>query len=1298
MIKKTILIIGALCITTIIVLSVSWALFGAEYAIRKVESFLNQQLDADIDVQKISFNIWQPELKLYHVQINSNDKTPLAGCQELNLSIPFSSLWSDNIQIRHLQLIRPWLFFSVEENQPMTFQQFLPYFSLINQLMKKRIFSIKQSQRKKTLFLQSLDLFDGAIFFSRTANEQSFRLKHFMINATHDNLHISGFLAHANEYNSERQILKFETSGKYSDDDLAQSVIMLLSSQSSEIFYDRFLNIVNNLRSQSSGNIQLSNTLFQQIGYTKDKISGNIVGNFELDALSDSPNMKISIGFSGDHIENIPITELLFRANVEERLFTINEIKMKTRDSHVNIQGIIDLNKLFPNNILKPDKNWENISWHFIVDSHHFPLYHFHSAIPKCSRFNGQIKLTGQGIDVSSFQSEIKINGHANIPGNLCLIPETNVAYNVSAFAESDMLTIRAITAQTEGMVLTANGHVNSQMHGNLSMNTIVSGKWLSVFSLPELTSDFHTSLTMHRSLSETKAHIQLRGNQLALNQYQLGNLNVDASLSIPGKITINKALLSHNSSELETKGVLNWKNLSKIGTSFPDKFDISIQSNEMQLNDFHPGLSGSIKLDGHLMGSEQQVSGQIGLDGHALHIFGQRIKSVHFPMDLSFNGIQMQSGHIQMEENEQMNIAFALDTDKNYQVKIDSNPISLSRLKGCIPEIQGKFKLDLTGKGNTDHPQFDGNIVVSPILFQDKPLPDAVFNIETSQDILNINCQSMLDFQAQYNIKKGYLDMRAQAKKMQLAPVLACFGLSQVNGQVSGVFQMAGQIQNILNARGRLQIDHAALSYNNLPLAWIDNFDLIIDNKELTASNYIVHFPDGGFCKGAVYGKFPEQTHLTINSNIPFAVMRNLTDNLSDIAGTLKVDGTLYHFINEPMFEGRIRIRDGEFATTWNNQRFHNISGQIDTKDYIFALKNLSFGVDDGNCGLQGKIVVNNNKLTQIDLKGSASAIPIYIPEIADLMVNARVNFSRQNQHSRLSGNLEFLEGLYYQNLSVNQMLLERLQQKRRPDLVDQICKVYPPICRTELDISIQSRIPLIADNDLAYMEIHPDLSIRGTLYNPVILGRTEMLNGEINYLGKTFVLEKGMIDFVNPYRTEPMIDIESNVAIRDWQISLDVLGKPDELQVKLSSTPAEEHADIISILLFGKPTDRLFVQDTGPYKSTQQMIAELLSSTFEQDIKNTTGLDTFRLEAYEHETVDDNQNDDYKITLGKELSRRVSVTYAFETRKGQLIHHTQANYKILENLIFRGMQDTQGTYGGELLLHLEFRQFPGF
>jgi len=1289
---------GLICMTATIVLSAVIFYQGSDYAIYKVESLLKQQLDAEINVQKISIHIWKQQLTLHNVRIDSSTQIPLAGCQALSLSIAFSSLFSDTIQIKNLQMIRPWLYLPVDKNRPLNFQQVLPFFSFINQLMKKRIFSIRQTQRKKTLFLQSLDLLDGTLYFSQTAQEKSFRVKHFTINTSKNNLNLSGILSFAVDQGLEMQVLEFKTTGSYSEKNLAHPVMTLFSSQSPEIFYDRFLNIVKKLHFQSNGAIKLSDTLFQQIGSIHNKISGTINGSFELNALSDSPKMNVSVAFDGTHIDRIPITKMVFHANVEEQLLTVNEIRLETKDSQVKIQGVMNLHKFFSHNIMNADKNWKHLTWQFFVDSNNFPLYHFHDALPKCSRFNGTMRIKGQGLDIDSFLSDIAIHGQTHIPQNLCFLPETTFKYDVTAHAESDKLTVREMTAQAEGIVVTAHGHVNPQMVGELSINSKISGQWLSYFGLPELTSDFDTALTVHRSISKTKAHMQLTGKQLALNQYQLGDLNVDASISIPGKMIIKNASLSKPSSELDTRGVLVWDDITKIFTSVPDSYDLSIHSENIQLQEIHPGLAGNVTIDGNLMGTIKKASGQILLNGHTFSIFGQRLKSVNFPLEIMNDRIRMSSGNIRMDEKEQMVIDFTLDRNKNYQFKIDSSPISLSHIKGCIPEIQGKFKINIDGKGNVQQPQFNGNIVVSPIFFQNKPLPDAVFKIASAQDILTLRCKSMLEVDAQYYLKKGHFDMRAQAKKMPLSPVLTCFGLSQFKGQVSGIFQMAGQLNDILNSRGSLQIKHAALAYKNIPLIRIDPFYLMIENKELTDAKYNIHLPEKGYCRGTVYGKIPEQTHLKINSLFPLAAMRNFTDSISDISGKLKLDGTLHHFMTAPMFEGHIRMIDGEFINIWNNQHVHHIMGQIDAKDHIFALKHFSFGVDDGNCELKGKMILDKQKISQVNLSGAVSAIPIYIPGISELMLNAKLNYSRKYQKGRLTGNVEFLEGLYYQNVSINQMLLERLQKKRRPDMVDQICQFFPPICRTELDISIQSRLPLIADNDLAYMEIHPDLSIRGTIYNPVILGRTELLNGEIKYLGKTFVLDKGLIDFVNPYRTEPMIDIQSNVAVRDWQISLDVLGKPEALQVKLSSTPEEEHADIISILLFGKPAHQLFVQDTGPYKSTQQMIAELLSSAFEDDIKNTTGLDTFHLEAYEHETVDDNQNDDYKITLGKELSPRMSITYAFETRKGQLIHHTQANYKLFENLIIRGMQDTQGTYGGELLLHMEFRELPGF
>ena len=57
------------------------------------------------------------------------------------------------------------------------------------------------------------------------------------------------------------------------------------------------------------------------------------------------------------------------------------------------------------------------------------------------------------------------------------------------------------------------------------------------------------------------------------------------------------------------------------------------------------------------------------------------------------------------------------------------------------------------------------------------------------------------------------------------------------------------------------------------------------------------------------------------------------------------------------------------------------------------------------------------------------------------------------------------------------------------------------------------------------------------------------------------------------------------------------------------------------------------------------------------------------------------------------RRLSRRMSVKYSVESRDGEMVGRTSAEYKILENLLMSGFQDNTGTFGGELKFRMEFR-----
>ncbi len=229
------------------------------------------------------------------------------------------------------------------------------------------------------------------------------------------------------------------------------------------------------------------------------------------------------------------------------------------------------------------------------------------------------------------------------------------------------------------------------------------------------------------------------------------------------------------------------------------------------------------------------------------------------------------------------------------------------------------------------------------------------------------------------------------------------------------------------------------------------------------------------------------------------------------------------------------------------------------------------------------------------------------------------------------------------------------------------------------------------MVDNNLALLAIRPQLNIGGTSENPVVTGRAEITEGTITYRNTEFDVKKGIIDFINPYRTEPAVDIRAESRVRKWKITLSVTGTPENLDFRLSSSPPEEDADILSLLAVGKTTRELSGASAAG-RSPEEMLTDLVTGRLEKQIMAGTGLDTVELE-YRKNGTGENDNGEVRVTLGKELSRRLSVNYGLETKSGEMVQQTTAVYKLMESLSATAFQDTEGAFGGELRYRLEFR-----
>ena len=124
-------------------------------------------------------------------------------------------------------------------------------------------------------------------------------------------------------------------------------------------------------------------------------------------------------------------------------------------------------------------------------------------------------------------------------------------------------------------------------------------------------------------------------------------------------------------------------------------------------------------------------------------------------------------------------------------------------------------------------------------------------------------------------------------------------------------------------------------------------------------------------------------------------------------------------------------------------------------------------------------------------------------------------------------------------------------------------------------LDISVATADDIIVDNNYGRLELASQLTVAGTLAKPVLAGRLSFGEGGRVFLGgRTYSVRRGTIAFTNPAEIEPVLDLALETRVQQDDITLEITGTPDTLDVSLRS-PGLSQQDAISLLLTGQPAD---------------------------------------------------------------------------------------------------------------------------
>jgi translocation and assembly module TamB len=196
-------------------------------------------------------------------------------------------------------------------------------------------------------------------------------------------------------------------------------------------------------------------------------------------------------------------------------------------------------------------------------------------------------------------------------------------------------------------------------------------------------------------------------------------------------------------------------------------------------------------------------------------------------------------------------------------------------------------------------------------------------------------------------------------------------------------------------------------------------------------------------------------------------------------------------------------------------------------------------------------------------------------------------------------------------------------------------------------LDVSVVAPESLRLRNSLAEIDGSAELELRGSLAQPVLLGTAEAERGEVYFLGQRYDIVAGKIDFVDPTKVEPFIELIAETRVRSYRVELRLTGTRDRFFPELSSDPPLRTVDILRLLSGASERDILIGTEEEEIAGVgvASLLTERLSHELGRRAERLFGLDRFSIDPF---LVGQIANPTARVSLGKQITRDLSVNYS--------------------------------------------------
>jgi translocation and assembly module TamB len=405
------------------------------------------------------------------------------------------------------------------------------------------------------------------------------------------------------------------------------------------------------------------------------------------------------------------------------------------------------------------------------------------------------------------------------------------------------------------------------------------------------------------------------------------------------------------------------------------------------------------------------------------------------------------------------------------------------------------------------------------------------------------------------------------------------------------------------------------------------------------------------------------------------------------EASGRAQINALVAGTVSTPRFNGKVHIEGSSLRYGDFPAGLSNVAGDFNFDANRMVFDNVVAETGGGHLTIGGTVAYGEGPLNYV-LNARSDQVRIRYPVGMSWLMGGTLRLSGNAQTATLSGRIVVDRLLMAEGFDLGSFMVSSKEPATGPSTTSAFLQ------NLQFDIQAESSPDSRMEWAGARLQTDANLRLRGTWEHPILLGHIHLLSGEMSFRGNQYTIARGDINFANPFRLDPVLNVEATTTIRQYEVTLDFTGPASRLTLAYRSDPPLPSSDIIELLALGQTGEESAArtatgQNAGVGASA--LLSEAISSQLGGRIQRLFGISHFSV-GPSVATLNTQQNSIASVTIEQQVTRGLVITYITDvtTTQYQVI---QIEYTINREFSVVALRDENGTFGLDVVRKTRFK-----